>query len=153
MFESNNDNEIIDSDNCKEDEEEVCEAEDVVVEPMENFEKMKEEILCERMVSCTFLWSMYPLLTSPFSHCKNTSIREKIHICKTYGQCLSLAKSRTSQQGRLRRANSTMPACMYLHFHIIIKLLTGLSISANGYCQDNAFLKGANSNLHMHISW
>ena len=121
-------------------------------EPLEKY-KMKEEILCEWMVSQTFFQSMYPLLTSAFSHCENTSIGEKIHIRKTYRKCLSLVKSRTSQQGMLRRAISARPACMYLHFNIIIKLLTGLSISANGYHQDHAFLKGANSTLQIHISW
>src|SRR5882724_3520550 len=111
-FESNNDNKILDSDNCKEDEEEVCKAEDEVVEePMEKYEKMKEDILHERMVSHTFFRSMYPLLTSAFSHCENTSIGEKIHVCKTYRQCLSLVKSRTSQQGRLRRAISCLHVC------------------------------------------
>src|SRR5882724_9933985 len=80
-FESNNDNKILDSDNCKEDEEEVFKAEDEVVEePLEKYEKMKEEILHERMVSHTFFRSMYLLLTSAFSHCENTSIGEKIHV-------------------------------------------------------------------------
>ena len=75
MFISNNDNKILNSDNCKEDEEEVCQAEDEVVEePLEKYEKMKEQILCERMVSHTFFQSMYPLLTSAFGHCENTSI-------------------------------------------------------------------------------
>ena len=45
--------------------------------PWKNYEKIKEEILCERMVIHTFFRSMYPLLASAFSHCENTSIREK----------------------------------------------------------------------------
>ena len=125
-FESNNDSKILDSNNCKEDEEEVCKAEDEVVEePLEKYEKMKEEILSERMLSLTFFLLMYLLLTSTFSHCKNTSIQEEIYICKTYGQCLSQANSRTRQWGRLRRAISARPASMYLHFHIIIKFIIG----------------------------
>jgi len=46
---------IFNSNNCKEDEDEDCEAEDEVVEDLlEEYEKMKEENLHERMVSFTF---------------------------------------------------------------------------------------------------
>ena len=82
MFKSNNDNKIFDSDNCKEDE---GAENEVVEEPLEKYEKMKEEILCERMVSGTFFWSMYFSLTSAFSQCENTSIGRKSTYARLMG--------------------------------------------------------------------
>jgi len=61
-----------------------------------------------------------------------------------YGQCLTWwVKDQANREGW---EGLFLPGLhvMYLHF-IIIKLLTGLSISANGYCQYHAFLKVLNS--------
>lgn len=83
------------SDSRKEVGDEVDQAEDEVVEdPLEKYEKMKEEIQRERMVCCMSL-STHPSLTSTLSHHENISIEEKIRVRKTYGQCLHQAKSRT----------------------------------------------------------
>jgi hypothetical protein len=83
-------------DNADKDDNEVYEAEDEVVEdPLERYEKMREEIQHEHMVSYTIFVLTYSLLTSTLSHHENTSIKEKIHACKTYRQCLHLVKLRT----------------------------------------------------------
>jgi hypothetical protein len=156
VIESDDDDDSSDnfnSDSHREGNEDVFEAEDEEVEdPLEKYEKMKDEIQRERMVSRMFFLSTFPLLTGTLSHHENTSIEEKIHVHKTCVQCLRRAKSRTRRQGRSRKAISAWPACTFLHIHIVIILLTGLLISANGYRQDHAFLKGSNSTLQTHIS-
>jgi len=89
VIENNNNNNSgnnFGSDNHKEDNDEVCEAEDEVVEDLlEKYKKMKEEIQCEWLVSHMFFLSTYPLCTGTHSHHENTSIEEKTCIYKTYG--------------------------------------------------------------------
>ena len=90
VIESNNE-----SDSQKEAGDEVDEAKDVVVDDaLEKYEKMKEEIQHKQMGCCMSFLSIYPPLTSTLSHHENTSIEEKICICKTYQQCLHQVKSR-----------------------------------------------------------
>jgi hypothetical protein len=79
------------SDNGKDDDE-ICEAKDEVVkDPLDQYE---ERVQHERMVSHFFSSTYFPLI-SALSHCKNTFIKEKIHIHKTYRQCTCQVKSRT----------------------------------------------------------
>jgi hypothetical protein len=143
---------VIESDNESNSQKEVDEAEDEVVEdPLEKYEKMMEEIQCKHLVYCMSFLSTYPSLTSTLSCYENTSIEEKIHVCKTYGQCLHWVKSRTRQQVKLRKGISARPACTSSHLSSFIVLI-GLFISTKGYHWDHAFLKGTNSTLHIHIS-
>jgi hypothetical protein len=128
------------------------ETEDEVVEdPLEKYEKMKEEIQRERMVCCMSFLSTYPSLTSTLSHHENTSIEEKIRVRKTYARCLHQAKSRTRRRAKLRKAISARHACTSSCLSCFIVLI-GSFISAKGYRRDYAFLKGANSTLRTHIS-
>jgi len=86
MSQSNNDDDNFNFNNCKEDEDEDCEAEYEVVEDLlEEYEKMKEEILSERMVSCTLFLAKYPSLTSTFSHSKTPPSRRRSMYAKFMG--------------------------------------------------------------------
>ena len=108
------------------------------------YEKIKEEIQHEQMVCCMSFLSTDPSLTSTLSHHENTSIEGKIHIHKTYGQCLHQVKSRIRRQVKLGKAISARPACPSSHISCFIVLI-GSFVSAKGYPQDHTSLKGANS--------
>jgi len=143
MSQSNNDDDNFNLTTVRKIEEEDCEAEYEVVEDLLKNMRDEEEILSERMVSCTIISGKVSFTSSTLAIQKTPPSRRRSMICKNLWAMFKPGKSKARQWGRSRRAISAGPACMYLLFHIIIKLLT-VVYQCHGYCEDHAFFKGAN---------